>query len=235
MAGLVITNLEPIIVLLAECSPIKTYWEPEAGTCWSPQIRIYSIYVQVGYSILTDLICSLLPVLVLINLKIALPVKVLLCGLMSLGLVATGCAIARVSSLGPSRTDLSYRYAITAIWSNAELDIGIIAANAACGRSVYRYLRSGCASEWDSKGERQTPSGSGNLSSQLSLTLTNNTLSTANRANNDIEIASPNIPKTSDGVACNDEDKAESRKYEDGRIANGMSNLQFISRIQPVW
>jgi hypothetical protein len=92
---------------------------------------------------------------------------------------------------------------------SAELDIGIIAANAACGRSVYRYLRSGCASEWDSKGERQTPSGSGNLSSQLSLTLTNNTLSTANRANNDIEIASPNIPKTSDGVACNDEDKAE--------------------------
>lgn len=50
MAGLVITNLEPIIVLLAECSPIKTYWEPEAGTCWSPQIRIYSIYVQVGAS-----------------------------------------------------------------------------------------------------------------------------------------------------------------------------------------
>jgi len=55
-----------------------------------------------GYSILTDLICSLLPVLVLINLKIALPVKVLLCGLMSLGLVYVAIEV----SPCPARTDV---------------------------------------------------------------------------------------------------------------------------------
>jgi hypothetical protein len=47
MAGLVITNLEPIIILLASCMPIKTYWDPSAGTCWNPKIRIYSIYFQI--------------------------------------------------------------------------------------------------------------------------------------------------------------------------------------------
>jgi hypothetical protein len=48
MTGLVLTNLEPVIVLLAECTPVKTYWDPQAGTCWNPDIRIYSIYLQVG-------------------------------------------------------------------------------------------------------------------------------------------------------------------------------------------
>ena len=48
MGGLVLTNLEPIIILLAECSPLKTYWDPDAGVCWDAKIRIYSIYSQVG-------------------------------------------------------------------------------------------------------------------------------------------------------------------------------------------
>jgi hypothetical protein len=49
MVGLVLTNLEPIIVLLAQCNPPSKYWRPSTpGKCWPTKVRIYSIYVQVG-------------------------------------------------------------------------------------------------------------------------------------------------------------------------------------------
>jgi hypothetical protein len=47
--GLVLTNGLPIIVLLAECSPVSQYWHQQpGGKCWNPKVRIYSIYAQVG-------------------------------------------------------------------------------------------------------------------------------------------------------------------------------------------
>jgi hypothetical protein len=52
MAGLVVTNLEPVIVLLAQCVPVEKSWRTIAhGRCWPTQVRIYSIYVQVGTSL----------------------------------------------------------------------------------------------------------------------------------------------------------------------------------------
>jgi hypothetical protein len=51
MVGLVLTNFEPIIVLLAQCNPIEKSWRTiPGGRCWPTQVRIYSIYVQVGKS-----------------------------------------------------------------------------------------------------------------------------------------------------------------------------------------
>jgi hypothetical protein len=48
MTGLVILNFGYIIILVAECSPVQTYWRVTGGKCWTPKIRIYSIYVSVG-------------------------------------------------------------------------------------------------------------------------------------------------------------------------------------------
>lgn len=48
MTGLIITNLEPAIVYLAECSPVKAYWISEAGTCWPDEVRKASLYLQLG-------------------------------------------------------------------------------------------------------------------------------------------------------------------------------------------
>jgi ABC-type nickel/cobalt efflux system permease component RcnA len=49
MVGLVLTNVEPIVVLLAQCRPIQKSWRTlPYGRCWPTQVRIYSIYVQVG-------------------------------------------------------------------------------------------------------------------------------------------------------------------------------------------
>ena len=50
LTGLWIVGLEPILILLAECDPVATYWRSSAGTCWNPKIRIYSIYFNIGRS-----------------------------------------------------------------------------------------------------------------------------------------------------------------------------------------
>lgn len=144
IAGLVLTNILPLIVLFAQCSPLKTFWEPKAGKCWTPKVRIYSIYIQASYSVLTDLICSLMPIFVVYKLQIELREKVLICSLMSLGLIATICAAIRASSLGTAVVDLSWDYCIAAIWANVELHLGVIAANLACGRAIYRFFTNGC-------------------------------------------------------------------------------------------
>ncbi|KAH6665812.1 hypothetical protein B0J14DRAFT_550623 [Halenospora varia] len=199
MVGLIATNLLPCIVLLAECSPVSAYWDASAGKCWNAKIRIYSIYLQVAYSILTDLICSLLPIVVLWNVRIPLRDKFLVCGLMSLGLIATTCAAIRASSLGTSVVDLTYDYCIAAIWANTELHLAIIGANCACGRSIYKYFRYGL-------NPPETTSDSGNRSrtgyfraSEPSLNLTggHNTQTTStimSSKEEDIEIG--NYPDT---------------------------------------
>lgn len=51
MTGLVLTYGACIIVLLAQCRPIRAYWNRSAGTCWN--IKIYNdvIWIQAGKAI----------------------------------------------------------------------------------------------------------------------------------------------------------------------------------------
>ncbi|KAI7768197.1 hypothetical protein LZL87_012046 [Fusarium oxysporum] len=119
--------------------PVSAYWTG-VGECWNPRIRIYYIYATIAFSILTDLICSLLPVFVIWNTSLPLKTKISVWALMSLGLVATGFGIARAASLGVVTSDLSWVYAITAIWSNLELYLGIVGANLALSRSIFAYF-----------------------------------------------------------------------------------------------
>ncbi|KAL0765336.1 hypothetical protein CaCOL14_012085 [Colletotrichum acutatum] len=139
MAGVLITNFGVVIILIAECQPIG-FWRGKSAVCWPTHIRIYFIYATIAYSVLTDLICSLLPLVVIWNVKIPRRTKISVCCLIGLGLVATGFGVARAASLGISTSDLSWAYCIAGIWSNLELFLGIIAANLALSRSIYVYF-----------------------------------------------------------------------------------------------
>jgi hypothetical protein len=47
ITGLILTNFECLVVLLAECSPLRAYWDGTSAThCWPAKVRIYSIYLQ---------------------------------------------------------------------------------------------------------------------------------------------------------------------------------------------
>ena len=54
MVGLVIFNGVPVVILLAECSPVRTYWDSKAGHCWNAHIRTYVIYATIGMTDLTS-------------------------------------------------------------------------------------------------------------------------------------------------------------------------------------
>ncbi|KAH8896814.1 hypothetical protein GQ53DRAFT_527772 [Thozetella sp. PMI_491] len=163
MAGLVVTNGGVIIILLAECSPVEAYWTGQPNACWDNRVRIYSIYFTIAYSILTDLLCSLLPLAVIWKVRMPLRTKMLVWLLMSLGLLATGFGIARAASLGIITVDLTWVYCISAIWSNCELFLGIIAANLALSMSIYAYFfgeqRQGTTRVYSSSGGKSGRSG----------------------------------------------------------------------------
>ncbi|WYZ39460.1 hypothetical protein EsH8_III_001374 [Colletotrichum jinshuiense] len=139
MGGSIFFNFGVVLILLAECRPAG-FWRGKSAECWPNKIRIYAIWVTIAYSVLSDLLCSLLPLVVVWNVKIPCPKKTLITGLMSLGLISTAFGIARAESLGVSDNDLSWTFCITAIWSNLELFLGITAANLALSRAILLYF-----------------------------------------------------------------------------------------------
>lgn len=47
MAGLFVTNFGCIVILLAQCSPVETYWKETGGVCWDPKVRIDAFYLTI--------------------------------------------------------------------------------------------------------------------------------------------------------------------------------------------
>ncbi|KAL8800724.1 MAG: hypothetical protein Q9182_004967 [Xanthomendoza sp. 2 TL-2023] len=142
MSGLVLTTLPCIIILSAQCRPLWALWIPEAGTCWSRNVYNDAIWAQVAYSIFSDLVCSLLPVVVLWNVQVSKHLKVAVCGLMSVGLLATGSAAVRASLSGNNKSeDLTWALNEISIWGALEENFAIIGANLAVSRAIYVYVR----------------------------------------------------------------------------------------------
>ncbi|KAF2827953.1 hypothetical protein CC86DRAFT_320414 [Ophiobolus disseminans] len=138
---LVAASIEVSIVLLAQCRPISAHWRgAKPGQCWPTEVRIYSIYVQAGLSILTDLICSLLPIAIMWNVQLPFRKKASIWALMAMGLVCTACSAVRAKSLNSKAKDIAYEYSVVAIWAMAEICLGIIATNLALSRSMYYYF-----------------------------------------------------------------------------------------------
>ncbi|KAF4816111.1 hypothetical protein CGCSCA5_v006824 [Colletotrichum siamense] len=139
IAGVLVTNMGVVVVLLAECRPAG-FWRGPSAQCWPTKIRIYWIYATIAHSVLTDLILSFIPLTLIWKVNIPPQKKLLVMCLMSLGLVASAFGITRAAFLGVSNDDLSWTFCIVAIWSNLELFLGIVAANLALSRAVYLDL-----------------------------------------------------------------------------------------------
>lgn len=149
-----------------------------------------------AYGVVTDILLACLPIVVVWKVQIPVKTKVAVCGLMALGLTATGFGIARAASLGLKVNDLSWTYCIAAIWSNLELYLGIIAANLALARSMFLYFREGSkalASRVTHSGSRSHPGlsqGGNNFSRKGYI----NQSSTNDRSGNDMKLSSMGGP-----------------------------------------
>ena len=88
-------------------------WNPHIhGQCFSSHITYLAGYIGFGLDAFTDLICASIPIMILHRLQINSRTKYALCGLMSLGSLTAGCAIAKAITLkGVFASD--YTWALT--------------------------------------------------------------------------------------------------------------------------
>lgn len=86
VTGILLTSIEVIIVIIADCQPIQAHWTG-TGICWSKKVRRISIYIHTAYGVLADLICCSMPTWMIIQLKITVKTKIVICGLLSINLM----------------------------------------------------------------------------------------------------------------------------------------------------
>ena len=90
LAPLALTTAALDLVILLQCIPLEALWNQALHSrCISEQIPLTVSYVQSGFAIVTDLFLTISPVVILWKVRISVKRKAGICGLMSLGLMAT--------------------------------------------------------------------------------------------------------------------------------------------------
>ncbi|EIT80681.1 hypothetical protein AO1008_07168 [Aspergillus oryzae 100-8] len=118
------------VILAVSCIPLEKQWNKDVpGTCLFPKTAYSVAYVQSGFTIVIDLCLTSAPVIILWDVKIKRGRKTLICGLMSLGLVATvSNALRNCYQGGLTAPDMPYAITNVAIVSILEVGTGVIAA-----------------------------------------------------------------------------------------------------------
>ncbi|KAF7874215.1 hypothetical protein EAF04_002887 [Stromatinia cepivora] len=117
-------------IVLLQCIPLAGLWTPTLSSrCISAEIPLQTSYVQSGFAIITDIVLTASPIAILWKVRMTRRKKVAICGLMSLGLIAT-IANALRNAFIPDlvASDLSYTMVPIVLVADLEFSIGVIAA-----------------------------------------------------------------------------------------------------------
>ncbi|KAK4613817.1 hypothetical protein CLAFUW4_09249 [Fulvia fulva] len=120
-----------IVVLGLQCQPISFSWLKwdgmHAGYCIDVNVLIFATS---GCNIFFDITVILLPVPRLLSLSIATRKKMAVVTTFLIGLFVTFCSIIRLRSLAVwgSAPNVTYLYNPIAIWSNLEINLGVLCA-----------------------------------------------------------------------------------------------------------
>ncbi|KAK0706041.1 hypothetical protein B0T26DRAFT_625829, partial [Lasiosphaeria miniovina] len=132
---LFLINLFLTVITFAQCTPVTWLWDqlnPFAGyqgSCWDPNIQKNYGYFQGAFSAFSDLVLALFPILVIKDLKIDAKLKVGLCTVMGLGIIATVAAIVKTVELkNLSTPDFTYNAIVLVYWYITENWVIVIAA-----------------------------------------------------------------------------------------------------------
>ena len=116
------------IIYFIECKPLSAGWGPQRSVpCLPAQIIYLAGYIIWAMDAATDLICAGIPILVIRRLQMDMRAKLVLCGLMCLGVLTAGCAVAKAISLQRATADdYTWDLNIIMIWAAIEQYLGII-------------------------------------------------------------------------------------------------------------
>jgi hypothetical protein len=140
-----------MVLQLTECTPIAFFWNKaiEGGHCRSPdEVRAAIVGTSVVF-VFSDFQFSLLPLTFVFKLNRPLKERILVAGIMSLGLLASTIGCLKFIGLDRVRTspDPTWAYVTWKVASAAEASIGITAANIpplkARGEKLIRSISSG--------------------------------------------------------------------------------------------
>lgn len=100
MFSMSVVNIVTVCSLALQCRPLEKLWNHTiSGVCFYKGELSRFGYAQGVVNVLTDFFCTITPVFILWDVKIKRRLKFAICGLMSIGFVATASQIVRVVAL----------------------------------------------------------------------------------------------------------------------------------------
>ncbi|KAF2686023.1 hypothetical protein K458DRAFT_387026 [Lentithecium fluviatile CBS 122367] len=133
MGSLVLVNGACIVILFAFCRPSPAFWDItiKDAQCWDTKVLTIASSIQGLWSIITDLICTSTPLVMVWKLRMGVNQKVAITILIGFGLFTTGCSIGRVLYYATTKfaTDQTWTGIDLVIWTTLEANVGIFAAN----------------------------------------------------------------------------------------------------------
>lgn len=123
-----ITHFGLGMIYFLDCRPLTTERGLQSrASCLPTNVTNLTSYIIFAMDAVTDLICAMIPILLVQRLQMDIRTKLALCGLMSLGVFTAGCAVAKAVSLRRIRADdYTWDLNIVAIWAVVEQFLGII-------------------------------------------------------------------------------------------------------------
>lgn len=142
---LILSNVVLSLVWILQCIPVDGAWDAtrqKTTKCFT-QGQVQRIIIsQAIISIISDFILAGFPIIILRNVQINLHHKLLLCGLMGLGLLTAACCIVRtIMNWQNDHADPTWVSVDNFLWRSFEVNIGIIAACTPTLLPLYRLFR----------------------------------------------------------------------------------------------
>ncbi|KAJ5767788.1 hypothetical protein N7533_000371 [Penicillium manginii] len=127
-----VVNAITVGMVLTQCTPLEKLWDFSVpGACDGLDRNEHIAYFQGSWSALCDLLLALYPIVFLWTVKLEMRVKIGLCVLMGVGVIACVCSILKttlgLTALGNGE-DLTYNLARLIIWNETEKWAVIIVA-----------------------------------------------------------------------------------------------------------
>ncbi|CAI7576641.1 unnamed protein product [Penicillium pancosmium] len=119
-----IVNAITVGMVLTQCTPLEKLWNFSVpGTCDGLERNKHIAYFQGSWSAFCDLALALYPIVFLWTVRLQMRVKIGLCALMGVGVIACVCSVLKttlgLTALGNGE-DLTYNIARLVIWNETE-------------------------------------------------------------------------------------------------------------------
>ena len=133
-----------IIMDMLHCRPLRAFWDyslPRTD-CGNPKAFQHRIFFSIALAMTIDIICSLLPTVIILRTRFERRDKIVLSMLMALGLLASISNIPKFISLSrwSSLADLTWASADVCMFNLFELCLGVIAICIPSLKSVFEHI-----------------------------------------------------------------------------------------------